>query len=94
MTELSSLVDLEVALDQTGVSKEMFGSRICLEIGNETVDPVDLRTFRRIVFTDCTSGNIFKSISVPTRSMSDATRAFRDTVLECHSQGWLGVKNY
>ncbi|CAN5358132.1 hypothetical protein BH11CYA1_BH11CYA1_24420 [soil metagenome] len=93
MTELTNIVDLSTALEGTGVSASHLDRRFQITVSDETIDPVDFRDSRTIGFAELKSGAILKTIKVPTKSLDDATRTFRDAISDGLSAGgWLTPK--
>jgi hypothetical protein len=93
MTELTTIVDLSTALKGTGISTGILADRFNITVSDETIDPVDFRDSRTINFAELESGTILKTIKVPTKSLPDATRTFRDAISEGLIEGgWLGLE--
>jgi hypothetical protein len=93
MTELTTIVDLSTALEGTGISTDLLADRFNITVGDETIDPVDFRDSRTINFAELESGTILKTIKVPTKSLPDATRTFRDAISAGLIEGgWLGLE--
>ena len=92
MTELTTIVDLSSALEGTGISQSLLDQRFQITVSDETIDPVDFRDSRIIGITELKSGVILKTIKVPTKSLLDATRTFREVIFEgLEKGGWLGL---
>lgn len=93
MTELTTIVDLSTALEGTGISTGLLADRFSITVSEETIDPVDFRDSRTIDFAEPESGTILKTIKVPTKSLPDATRTFREAIAEGLAEGgWLAVE--
>lgn len=94
MTDLTSIVDISTALEGTGISKSLLDNRFQITVSDETIDPVDFRDSRTIGFAELKSGAVLKTIKVPTKSLLDATRTFRDAISEGLSEGgWLSLES-
>ncbi|MFA6212454.1 MAG: hypothetical protein WCT03_01635 [Candidatus Obscuribacterales bacterium] len=93
MTELTTIVDLSTALEGTGISISLLDQRFQITVSDETIDPVDFRDSRTIGIAELKSGAILKTVKVPTKSLDDATRTFRDVIIEgLEKDGWLGLE--
>jgi hypothetical protein len=93
MTDITTIVDLSTALEGTGISISLLDQRFQITVSDETIDPVDFRDSRTIGIAELKSGAILKTVKVPTKSLDDATRTFREVIFEgLEKDGWLGVE--